>query len=130
MVAPTPTDQQKQIQQMREDGLTVSQMADRLDKGRSTVGLAMTKMRRAGIEVPPPASSPSLVRSLPLTPHQASAALYRAVKQGAIRRPERCERCLVAGPVQGHHTDYSRPLYVEWLCDICHRSEHRTEAAT
>jgi hypothetical protein len=26
--------------------------------------------------------------------------------------------------LEAHHTDYSRPLEVEWLCVSCHRNHH------
>lgn len=27
--------------------------------------------------------------------------------------------------VHGHHTDYSQPLNVIWLCPVCHSAEHK-----
>jgi hypothetical protein len=35
--------------------------------------------------------------------------------------PKRCERCRSdRRRLEKHHTDYSRPLVVEWLCKPCH----------
>lgn len=115
------------IVEMRKEGLTTQEIAERLGRCRSTVGLAITEMRRAGLEVPPPMRRSRHRGVLP--PHVAHATVYRAVKSGVIRRPERCERCLLAGPVQAHHTDYSRPLYIEWLCPTCHVARHTSERA-
>jgi hypothetical protein len=49
--------------------------------------------------------------------------LRYAVRSGAlVRQP--CEKC--GDPrSQGHHTDYSKPLDVVWLCGACHGKEHR-----
>ncbi len=44
-----------------------------------------------------------------------------ALKTGKIVRPDRCSHCKVVGPVQAHHTDYSKPLDVVWCCFTCHR---------
>lgn len=35
-----------------------------------------------------------------------------------------CEACK-APRAQRHHDDYERPLNIRWLCDPCHRAEHR-----
>ena len=60
---------------------------------------------------------------------RARAAVNAAVKAGTLRKPERCDHCLGAGRLTGHHEEYSRPLAVRWLCDSCHRSETRRIAA-
>ena len=53
----------------------------------------------------------------------ARAAVNLAVHQGTlVKRP--CEHC-GAKRVHGHHTDYSRPLDVMWLCQKCHTNEHK-----
>ena len=56
-----------------------------------------------------------------MTQRRARAAVYRAVRRGVLRRPNRCSECGAEGPVQGHHIDYMRPLEVVWLCRRCHR---------
>lgn len=46
--------------------------------------------------------------------------------------PQPCERCGIAPidltrkrrVVLAHHEDYSRPLEVNWLCNVCHRQRH------
>ena len=59
----------------------------------------------------------------------ARKALRAAVASGQVRRPSRCSRCGAEGRPEGHHTDYSKPLAVVWLCGPCHRDEHRQREA-
>ncbi len=47
-----------------------------------------------------------------------------AVERGEIVRPKQCSKCPFVGKIQGHHTDYSKPLDVMWLCKRCHENEH------
>lgn len=56
--------------------------------------------------------------------HLAVTAVGKAVKEGVLVRPDVCERCGEAGPVQAHHADYERRLDVGWLCVACHSGEH------
>lgn len=52
----------------------------------------------------------------------ARTAVHRAIRSGVlIRKP--CKFCGSTAGVQAHHTDYSRPLDVEWVCFTCHRQE-------
>ena len=51
--------------------------------------------------------------------HARHAAHY-GVKLGIIPRIDRCQRCGEAGQLEKHHTDYSRPLCVQFLCAPCH----------
>lgn len=46
--------------------------------------------------------------------------LATAISRGKIKRPDHCSRCGEKKRVEGHHTDYSKPLEVEWLCRQCH----------
>jgi hypothetical protein len=52
---------------------------------------------------------------------KARDAVHWAVKTGKLVRPDRCSHCQAIGPVQAHHTDYSKPLDVVWCCFACHR---------
>lgn len=46
----------------------------------------------------------------------------RAVESGKLV-PQPCVRCQGL-KVQAHHTDYSKPLEVTWMCFSCHRADH------
>lgn len=61
-------------------------------------------------------------------PLQADAhrLVKSAVRSGKLLAPDRCERCDYPGRVNGHHSDYSKPLNVRWLCGRCHKIEHNT----
>ena len=50
--------------------------------------------------------------------------LENFIRRGCIRRPEVCEKCRERCKSQAHHTDYSKPLFVVWLCKDCHWKEH------
>jgi hypothetical protein len=50
----------------------------------------------------------------------ARQTLKNAIVLGKVRRCTRCEACGAVGHTDGHHTDYSRPFYVTWLCRQCH----------
>ena len=56
--------------------------------------------------------------------HRAKQASRHALKYqiriGKIKRPNTCSLCGKEGNIQGHHTDYKKPLEVVWLCSGCH----------
>ena len=55
---------------------------------------------------------------------RARYTFRNAIRDGIVVPPIACSRCRATGvQIQGHHTDYSKPLDVEWLCFLCHR-EH------
>jgi hypothetical protein len=48
------------------------------------------------------------------------------VKEGFIKRLYRCEFCnKISDKLEAHHFNYSDPLFVTWLCKICHSAIHR-----
>jgi hypothetical protein len=51
---------------------------------------------------------------------RAKLTLNNAIRGGHVRRCTRCEECGERGFIEAHHTDYSRPFYVTWLCKSCH----------
>ena len=53
---------------------------------------------------------------------RARATLKVGVRRGKIIRTP-CAEC-GGQKVEGHHTDYAKPLQVVWLCRRCHRLRH------
>lgn len=51
-----------------------------------------------------------------------------AVKLGVLIRPNKCEKCGKECKPHGHHTDYSKPIDVIWLCHSCHKLEHLNDS--
>jgi hypothetical protein len=66
----------------------------------------------------------------------AMRAVRSAIKNGVLVRPSYCQRCSTPdnkrrdgrSMIHAHHHDYSKPLDVEWLCALCHSTEHRKTA--
>ncbi len=56
-------------------------------------------------------------------------ALYAALRNGSIIRPDKCSSCSTECRPHGHHEDYDRPLDITWLCHGCHMARHRQMAA-
>ena len=52
----------------------------------------------------------------------ARKAVYDAVRAGRLV-PDSCKVCGVH-TTTAHHSDYSKPLEVEWYCRKCHRELH------
>ena len=49
------------------------------------------------------------------------AMVYKAVQNGQIIKPLKCEGCgNTKGKLEAHHEDYNKPLEVKWLCAVCH----------
>jgi hypothetical protein len=48
----------------------------------------------------------------------------QALRNNSLIRAETCENCLEKGNIEGHHTDYNKPLEVVWLCQSCHDKIH------
>lgn len=47
-----------------------------------------------------------------------------SVREGRLKKPTVCESCGKICSPHAHHEDYSKPLYVVWLCKTCHRQVH------
>lgn len=68
-----------------------------------------------------------------LTPAQYARRLARqrlnaAIRKGRIIR-QPCRRCGSTTRVEAHHPNYSEALNVVWLCDPCHRIQHKVTSA-
>ena len=63
-------------------------------------------------------STPERVQKL-----EARKIMALAIKSGRLKR----KPCLVCKKVksEGHHFDYTKPLDVQWLCDLHHQHLHR-----
>jgi hypothetical protein len=52
--------------------------------------------------------------------------LKNAIRDGKVKKPKACEFCgLETNQLQGHHSDYSKPYDVKWLCVECHGKTRR-----
>ena len=56
--------------------------------------------------------------------NKARNMLNNAVKSGKVHKPVFCSSCEGDKHLEAHHTDYSKPLEVLWLCRSCHRELH------
>lgn len=55
--------------------------------------------------------------------YKAHRAVSKAVKEGTLCNPGKCE-CGSTYHVEAHHDDYAKPLDVRWLCALCHKRWH------
>lgn len=55
----------------------------------------------------------------------AYVKVKRAIEKGILKKPIKCELCGEKTELYAHHTDYSQPLKVIFLCDKCHKIEHK-----
>lgn len=53
----------------------------------------------------------------------AQSRLKDAVRYGKLKKKP-CEVC-GKPKVHGHHPDYSKPLFIKWLCPVHHFQEHK-----
>ena len=59
--------------------------------------------------------------------YKANNAVNNAVRDNRLTKPNICECCnntFTSKQIHGHHTDYSKPLEVMWLCNDCHKDWH------
>lgn len=67
---------------------------------------------------------------------QAQNILEKAIEKGIVKRKVVCEKCGAIPTfkngrtgIQAHHSDYNKPLTVNWLCQKCHHEWHKTNKA-
>ena len=51
------------------------------------------------------------------------------IRAGRLIKPEYCESCGGSHKIEAHHDDYTKPLDVRWMCEICHKQWHRNNKA-
>lgn len=51
---------------------------------------------------------------------KARLKLIYEIRMGRIKRPETCSACKETKNIEAHHTDYTKPLEVIWVCRQCH----------
>jgi len=56
---------------------------------------------------------------------KARAMICNLLRSGKIKKNP-CEKCGTTLKIQAHHSDYSKPLMVKWLCAKHHRQLHQT----
>lgn len=56
---------------------------------------------------------------------KARKILRNAITRGKVIKPKKCCMCGKKCLLHGHHFDYSRPLWVIWVCPLCHSDIHR-----
>lgn len=49
-----------------------------------------------------------------------------AIRKGLLERPAFCQRCDKECKPDAHHSDYTLPLLIRWLCKTCHAIEDKT----
>ena len=48
-----------------------------------------------------------------------------AIRDKKITKINYCSECNSNKQIQAHHDDYTKPLEIRWLCDLCHKKWHK-----
>lgn len=56
---------------------------------------------------------------------RANDIIHKAIQRGHLKKPKRCEFCLLIKSLEAHHEYYNKPLEVIWLCKKCHNEWHK-----
>lgn len=56
---------------------------------------------------------------------KAHSIVNNAIRCGEIQKPDTCSACGKIRVVNAHHSDYSKPLDIIWLCVQCHINIHK-----
>lgn len=113
------------IKRMWRDECSMAEIAEAIGTTTNALGVKLVRMRARGVDLPLRRAAVSNTEAP--SKHLCRQRFAAAVLKGEIRRATRCERCGEPGHTDGHHSDYSRPLYVEWLCRSCHAAHHVAE---
>jgi hypothetical protein len=57
--------------------------------------------------------------------YAAHVIVTKAIKTGTLIKQNNCSECNSTYKIEGHHDDYTKPLDVRWLCELCHKTWHR-----
>ncbi len=63
-------------------------------------------------------------------PYEKKKAIWtvdNAIRAGKIIRDKKCSLCFSKKRIQAHHENYKKPLDIKWLCQVCHKKQHRKE---
>ena len=59
--------------------------------------------------------------------HRARQRVAYHLRAGNIQKPDTCSECGGTQPrIEAHHSDYTKPLDIIWLCTPCHRVADRS----
>lgn len=59
---------------------------------------------------------------------RATDAVRKALREGRLVRPDRCQRCGTRTRVTAVHADLRRPLEVAWICYHCRYADRQAAA--
>ena len=57
--------------------------------------------------------------------YAAHVITTNAVRDGKLIKETNCSECNSEYKVEAHHDNYTKPLEVRWLCELCHKEWHR-----
>jgi len=124
-------EQAKHCVEMYESGLSLQPIADYYNVSRQ----AMWDLLRRRITLRPQkrlGKDNNFYRDGEKADGKAQNILEYAIKSGVIERKTHCEKCGDTGTfkdgrtkIQAHHSDYNKPLEVDWLCQKCHHKWHK-----
>ena len=61
-----------------------------------------------------------------LIKQRAKVSVYNAIKSGKLNKLTYCQDCKKTNcRIEGHHEDYTKPLKIIWLCQLCHIKRHK-----
>lgn len=115
---------------MHESGMTVSQIADALNRDPSTVRAALIRrgvLPKCKPDSPKPNPNGRFKPTVKYSDSAINQEVAKAVKDGIIPKGA-CEECGNTYTV-AHHDDYNFPLQVRWLCYKHHFQWHQTHQA-